>query len=117
MRSSRIKKNSGRYGVNIERTEHNFRFHHRGFFRHMSHLFVVWYLLVTVLLLGGLLIDLLKTVIRQVTFFSTTETLGGSIRSTSFHWSVVRGTLTLILVPILLRRAVIAVLRLIRRTL
>jgi hypothetical protein len=83
----------------------------------MSHLSIVWYLLVTVLLLGGLLIDLLRTVIRQMTFLSTMETFGGSIRSTSLHWSVVRGILTLILVPILLWRAVIVVLQLIRRTL
>jgi hypothetical protein len=38
-----------------------------------------------------LLIGLLRIVIRHVIFFSTTETLGRSIRSTSIHWGVVGG--------------------------
>ena len=50
--------------------------------------------MVAILPLGSLLVGLLRTVIRQVTFFTTTETLAGSARGTSLHNSIVMRSLS-----------------------
>jgi ABC-type amino acid transport system permease subunit len=64
-----------------------------------------------------LLIGLLRTVIRHMSFLTTMETPSRSIRGTSLHWSVVGGALVLILVPILLLRTLTTILPLAWRTL
>ena len=94
MRSSRIKKNSGRSGIDIKRTKHDFWLCKRRLYRHMIHISRVGcWLLMTILPPWGLLVWLLRAVIRQVTLFSTTETLVGSARGTCLHGSVVRRSL------------------------
>ena len=71
MQSSIIEENSGRSWVDIERTEHDFRFHKCHLYRHMIHLSCVGcWLLITILPLWGLLVWLLRTIISQVTLFS-----------------------------------------------
>ena len=65
------------------------------------------WLLVAVLFLGGLLIRLLGAIIREVTFFATTETLAGGARSTSLHRSVVGRSLSWCLLTTLLLRTLI----------
>ena len=86
MRSSRIKKNSGRSGIDIEHTEHDFWFRKRHLCRHMIHLSRVGYwLLMTILPLWGLLVWLLGAVIRHVTLFTIEKTLVGGISGTSLH--------------------------------
>jgi hypothetical protein len=66
----------------------------------------------TILPLGSLLVDLLKTIVRQVTFFPTSKTLVGGIGSTGLHWSIIGRTLMLRLIPTLLRRALVTILQL-----
>ena len=91
MRSSRIKKNSGRGRVDIKHTEHNFWFYQRYLDRHMVHLSCVGcWLLISIMPLGGLLVGLLRAIIRHVTLFTTIEALAGSARGTSLHGSVAR---------------------------
>ena len=115
MRSSRIKKNSGRSGIDIERTEHDFWFRKRRLSRHMVHLSRVGcWLLIAVLPLGGLLVGLLRAIIRHVTFFPTTETLAGSARGTSLHGSVVRRSLAWCLLTTLLLGTLITILLLVQ---
>jgi hypothetical protein len=67
-------------------------------------------LLVTTLPLWSLLVDLLRAVVGQVTFFSTSKTLVGGIGSTGLHWSIIERTLALRLIPILLQRALVTIL-------
>jgi hypothetical protein len=67
---------------------------------------------VTALPLGSLLVRLLRAIVRQVTFFPTSETPVGGIRSTSLHGSIIGRALTLYLIPTLLRRTLVAILRL-----
>ena len=75
------------------------------------------WLLIAVLPLGGLLVGLLRAIIRQVPFFTTTEALAGSARGTSLHGSVVRRSLLWCLLTTLLLRTLIAILLLVRWTL
>ena len=42
---------------------------------------------------GGLLVGLLRAIIRQMTFFTTTEALARGAKGTSLHGSVVRHSL------------------------
>ena len=103
MRSSRIKKNSGRSGIDIKRTEHDFWFHKRRLCRHMIHLSCVGcWLLMTILPLGGLLVWLLGVVIRHVTLFTIEKTLVGGISGTSLQWIVVGCSLACCLLAALL---------------
>ena len=114
MRSFRIKKNSGRSWVDIEHTKHDFWFHKRRLCRHMIHLSCVGcWLLITILPLGVLLVRLLRAIIRQVTLFTTAETLIGSARSTSLHGSVVRRSLSWCLLTTLLLGKLISILLLV----
>ena len=115
MRSSRIKKNGGRSRVDVERTEHDFWFRKRHLCRHVIHLaFVGRWLLITILPLWGLLVWLLRAIIRQVTLFTTAKTLVGSARGTGLHGSVVRRSLSWCLLTTLLLGTLIAILLLIR---
>jgi len=99
--------------MDIERTKHNFWFLHCGFLGQVIHPSSIrCRLLVTTLPLWSLLVDLLRAVIGQVTFFSISETLVGGIGSTGLHWSIIGRTLALRLIPILLRRALVTILRL-----
>jgi hypothetical protein len=99
--------------MDIERTKHNFWFLHYGFLGQVVHPSSVrCRLLVTTLPLWSLLVDLLRIIVGQVTLFPTSETLVGGIGSTGLYWSVIRRTLTLRLIPTLLRRALVAILRL-----
>ena len=75
---------------------------------HFSH--VGCWLLITVLPLRGLLIGLLRAIIRQVTFFATTEALAGGARGTSLHRSVVGCSLSWCLLTTLLLGTLIAIL-------
>jgi hypothetical protein len=102
----------------IERTKHNFWFLHCCLLRHVIHPSNVRRrLLMTTLPLGRLLVGLLRAIVRQVTLFTTSETLVGGIRNTSLHGSVVGRALTLRLIPILLVRALVDILWLVRGTL
>jgi hypothetical protein len=67
---------------------------------------------VTTLPLWSLLVDLLRAIVRQVTFFPTSKAFVRGIRSTGLYWSIIGRTLTLILIPTLVRRALVAILRL-----
>jgi hypothetical protein len=67
---------------------------------------------VTTLPLWSLLVDLLRAIVGQVTFFPTSKTLIGGIGSTGLHWIIIGRTLALRLIPTLLRRALVAILRL-----
>jgi hypothetical protein len=67
---------------------------------------------VTTLPLGSLLVGLLRAIVRQVILFPTLKTPVGGIGSTSLHWSIIGETLTLRLIPTLVRRALVAILRL-----
>ena len=114
MRSSRIKKNNGRSWVDIERTEHDFWFRKCHLCRHMIHLVCVGHwLLITILPLWGLLVWIIRAIIRQVTLFTIVETLVGSARSTSLHGSVVRHSLSWCLLTTLLLRTLIGILLLV----
>ena len=118
MRRSRIKKNSGRSGINIKHTEHDFWFHKCRLCRHMIHLSCVGrWLLITILPLRSLLVWLLRTIIRQVNLFTIAETLVRSARVTGLHGSVVGRSLSWCLLAILLLGTLIAILLLIRVTL
>ena len=84
----------------------------------MGHLsYVGCWLLITILPLWGLLVWLLKAIIRQVTLFTTAETLVGSARSTILHGSVVRTSLAWCLLATLLLRTLMAILLLVWWTL
>jgi hypothetical protein len=97
--------------MDIERTKHNFWFLHCRFLGQVIHPSNVrCRLLVTTLPLGSLLVDLLRAIVRQVTLFPTSETLVGGIGSTGLHWSIIERTLTLRLIPTLLRRALVTIL-------
>jgi hypothetical protein len=99
--------------MDIERTKHNFRLLHCGLLRQVIHSSSVeCWLLVAALPLGSLLVGLLRAIVRQVTFFPTSETPVGGIGSTSLHASIIRRALTLCLIPTLLRRTLVAILRL-----
>ena len=114
MRSFRIKKNSGRGCVDIERTEHDFWFHKRRLCRHMIHLSCVGcWLLIAILPLGGLLVGLLRAIIRHVTFFTTIETLVEGARGASLHRSVVGCSLSWCLLTTLLLRMLVTILLLV----
>ena len=67
----------------------------------------------TILPLWGLLVWLLRVVIRQVTLFTTIETLVGSARGTGLHGSVVRRSLSWCLLATLLLGMLIAILLLV----
>ena len=73
----------------------------------MIHLPIMCWLLVAVLLLGSLRVGLLRAIIREVTFFATTETLAGGARGTSLHRSVVGRSLSWCLLTTLLLRMLI----------
>jgi hypothetical protein len=112
MWSSRIKKNSGKNGLDIERTEHDLWFHFCRLCGHMVHLpSVGWpcvHLLVAILPLEVLLIWLIWTVIRHVPLFPTTETLVWSVGSTILHRSGIRIPWTwCMLTTLLLERGVL----------
>ena len=79
----------------------------------MIHVPIMCWLLVAVLLLGGLRVGLLRAIIRQVTFFSTTKTLAGGARGTSLHRSVVVRSLSWCLLTTLLLRTLIGILLLV----
>ena len=79
----------------------------------MVHLPIMWGLMVATLLLGGLLVRLLRAIIRQVTLFSIVETLVGSARGTSLHRSIVRCSLSWCLLTTLLLRTLIGILLLV----
>jgi hypothetical protein len=97
--------------MDIERTKHNFWFLHCGFLGQVVHSSSIrCSLLVTTLPLGSLLVGLLRAIVRQVTLFPTSKTLVGGIESTGLHWSIIRRTLMLRLIPTLLRRALVAIL-------
>jgi hypothetical protein len=99
--------------MDIERTKHNFRFFHCCFLRQVVHPSSVrCRLLVTTLPLESLLVRLLKAIVRQVAFFPTSKTSIGGIGSTSLHGSIIGRTLTLRLIPTVLQRALVAILRL-----
>ena len=72
------------------------------------------WLLITILPLWGLLVWLLRTIIRHVTLFTIAETLVGSARGTSLHGSVVRRSLSWCLLTTLLLGTLIAILLLVR---
>jgi hypothetical protein len=71
----------------------------------------------TALPLGGLLVRLLRAIVRQMTLFTTSKTPVGGIRNTSLHGSVVGRAQTLRLIPTLLLRALVDILWLIWGTL
>jgi hypothetical protein len=97
--------------MDIERTMHNFRFLHCCFLRQVVHPSSVRRrLLVTTLPLGSLLVGLLRAIVRQVTFFSTSKIPVRGIGNTSLHESIVGRALTLSLIPTLLRRALVVIL-------
>jgi hypothetical protein len=99
--------------MDIERTKHNFWFLHCCFLRQVVHPSSVRRkLLVTTLPLGSLLVGLLRAIVRQVTFFPTSKTPIGGIGNTSLHGSIIGRAPTLSLIPTLLRRALVAILRL-----
>jgi hypothetical protein len=99
--------------MDIERTKHNFQFFHCCFLGQVVHPSSVrCRLLVTTLPLGSLLVGLLRAIVRQVTFFPTSKTSVRGIGSTSLHGSIIGRTLTLRLIPTLLQRALVAILRL-----
>ena len=75
------------------------------------------WLLITILPLWGLLVWLLRAIIRQVTLFTTTKTLVGSARGTGLHRSVVRRSLSWCLLATLLLGTLIAILLLVWWTL
>ena len=60
--------------------------------------------------LGGLLVGLLRAIIRQVTLFTIAETLVGSARGTGLHGSVVRHSLSWCLLATLLLGILITIL-------
>ena len=60
------------------------------------------WLLITILSLGGLLVGLLRAIIRQVTLFTIAETLFGSARGTGLLGSVVGCSLSWCLLTTLL---------------
>ena len=74
-------------------------------------------LLIAILPLWGLLVRLLRALIRQVTLFTIAKTLVGSARGTSLHGSVVRRSLSWCLLTTLLLRTLIAILLLVWWTL
>jgi hypothetical protein len=74
-------------------------------------------LLMTALPLGVLLVGLLRAIVRQMALFTTPKTPVGSVRNTSLHGSVVGRALTLRLILILLLRALVDILWLVRGTL
>ena len=81
----------------------------------MIHLaYVGRWLMITILPLWGLLVWLLRAIIRQVTLFSIAETLVGSARGTSFHGGVVRRSLVWCLLATLLLWTLIAILLLVQ---
>ena len=71
------------------------------------------WLLVAVLPLRGLLVGLLRAIVREVTFFATTETLARGARGTSLHRSVVGRFLSWCLLTTLLLRTLIGILLLV----
>ena len=75
------------------------------------------WLLVTILPLWGLLVWLLRTIIRQVTLFTIAEALVGSARGTSLHGGVARRSLSWCLLATLLLGTLIAILLLVWWTL
>ena len=79
----------------------------------MIHLPTMCWLLVAVLLLGGLWVGLLRAIIRQVTFFATMEALAGGARGTSLHRSVIGRSLSWCLLTTLLLRTLIGILLLV----
>ena len=82
--------------------------------RRMIHLSRIGcWLLMTILPLWGLLVWLLRAVIRQVALFSTTETLVGSARGTGLHGSVVKCSLSWCLLATLLLGTLNAILLLV----
>jgi hypothetical protein len=104
--------------MDIKRTKHNFRFLRCCLLRYMIHPSSVRRrLLMTALPLGGLLVGLLKAIVRQMTLFTTSKTPIGGIRNTSLHGSVVGRALTLRLIPILLLRVLVDILGLVQGTL
>jgi hypothetical protein len=99
--------------MDIKCTKHNFWFLHCCFLRQVVHAFSVRRrLLVTTLSLGSLLVGLLRAIVRQVTFFPISKTSIGGIRNTSLHRGIIGRALTLRMIPTLLRRAWVAILRL-----
>jgi hypothetical protein len=104
--------------MDIECTKHNFWFLHCYFLGQVVHPSSVRRsLLVTTLPLGSQLVGLLREIVRQVTFFPTSKTSVGGIGSTGLYESIIGRTLMLRLIPTLLRRALVAILRLEWRTL
>ena len=79
----------------------------------MIHVPIMCWLLVAILPLRGLLVGLLRAIVREVTFFATTETLAGGARGTSLHRSVVRRSLSWCLLTTLLLRTLIGILLLV----
>ena len=65
------------------------------------------WLLVTILPLWGLLVWLLRAIIRQVTLFTTVKALVGSARGTSLHRGVIGRSLSWCLLTTLLLRTLI----------
>ena len=123
MRSSRIKKNSGRSGIDIERTEHDFWFRKRHLGRHMVHLSYVgcWLLRrsfrITMLTLGCLLILLPRAMVSIMPNFSIMIAYVGGARYIGLHGSVVGCSLLWCLLATLLLRMLIAILLLVWWTL
>ena len=72
------------------------------------------WLLIAILPLRGLLVWLLRAIIRQMTLFTIVKTLVGSARGTGLHGSVVRRSLSWCLLATLLLGTLIAILLLIR---
>ena len=120
MRSSRIKKNSGRSRIDIERTEHDFWFRKHCLYRHMVHLFCIgcWLLrrslLIIVLTLGCLLILLPRAMVSIMPNFSTMIAYVGGARCDGLHGSVVRCSLSWCLLATLLLGMLIAILLLVQ---
>jgi hypothetical protein len=67
---------------------------------------------VATLPLGSLLVGLLRATVRQMTFFPTSKTPVRGIGNTSLHGSIIGRALMRSLIPTLLRRAWVAILRL-----
>ena len=59
------------------------------------------------------MVGLLKAIIRQMTFFTTTKALAGGAKGTSLHGSVVRRSLSWCLLTTLLLRTLISILLLV----
>ena len=123
MRSSRIKKNSGRSGVDIERTEHDFWFCKSYLCRHMIHLSYVGCCLlrrsfwITVLTMGCLLILLHRTMVSIMPNLSTVIAYAGGANCTGLHGSVVGCSLSWCLLVTRLLGMLIAILLLVWWTL